>query len=519
VTIVAVLVGAALTVPFRHLWDPDESRYAEVTREMLAAGQMLVPMLDGAPYPHKPPLYFWTEAALRACGASWTAAAVLPPLAAFLAVLLLLPRMALRLGLEPGAGALASAMLAASPLAAGLALGGRMDMLLALSHTLALYFLARLLGFGGPPAPGAGAHLAFWACVAAGVLTKGPVSLALPLLAAVTAWAVVLPQPRLRPVLLGWGPPMALAIVALWLVPAGIAGGHGYLREILVSQTAERIVASPYAHPQPFYFHLLTYPFTGLPWSPVVIVAAAHALRRRRCEAATFLALACVSLLLLFTAVGGKLVVYLLPMFPAALLLAADAVLRGLRGVRPAVIVGSGLMTVVGAVFALSPRFRIELAAEPWLVFAGGVAIAIPALLALVRAVRSATVGLRQIAPLVAAGAAFAAVTLPVATHALDPFMSVQGIARSVAEIEPGEAAGLVYGESYPGLSLYAGRSFTVVVTPEALHSALEAGRCVVIAEKDLRRIPGSLRPPTIETMRILHRRRVILLVRGAEKG
>ena len=515
VTVVAVLVGAALTVPFRHLWDPDESRYAEVTREMLASRQMLVPLLYGEPYPHKPPLYFWVQGALRACGAGWTPAAVIPSLVAFLGLVLLLPRLAEQLGLERRTGMLAGALLASSPLAIAFALGGRMDMLLTLSHTLALYHLARLLGVGGTTENGLRTHLAFWACITAGVLTKGPVALALPLLVALAMWAIHRRVVTLRPVLLGWGPLMALAAVAIWLVPAAFAGGSGYLQDILIRQTADRVVANPFAHPQPFYFHLVTYPFTGLPWSPVIIVAAAHAWRRRHHDAPTFLAASIVTLVLLFSAISGKLILYLLPIFPAAALLAADALVRSLRGVRPALAVGAVLTGLVGIGFAVSQYFRAEMATEPWLVAAGGAAMAIPALAAAVLAARSAEIDSRAVASLIAAGVAFAAVTLPVATKVLDPFMSVYGVARTVAELEPGRDSGLVYEDRYPGLSLYADRQFAVLSTPAALRQALAGGRLVVIEEKDLRKIPPELRPPMVESKRILHRRRVILLVRG----
>lgn len=513
-TVGAILVGAALTVPFRHLWDPDESRYAEVTREMMASRQMLVPLLYGEPYTHKPPLYFWVEGALRACGASWTAAAVLPSLAAFLALVLLLPRLAARMGLDRQTGMLAAALFASSPLAAAFALGGRMDMILTLSHTLALYFLARLTGVGGEVETSARVHLAFWACVAVGVLTKGPVALALPLLAAAAMWALNREVP-LRPVVVGWGPAMALGVVLLWLVPAALAGGREYLRDVLVRQTADRVTANPFAHPQPPYYHLVTYPFTGLPWSPVIIVAAFHALRRRRRDAATFLAVACVSLVLLFSAVSGKLILYLLPMFPAAALLAADALARHQRGVRPALVTGALLMTLVGAGFAVSPRFRVEMATEPWLVAAAGIALALPALVAAVLALRTAA-DARAVGALVCAGVAFAVVTLPAATRVLEPFMSVYGVARTVAESEPGNDSGYVYQDRYPGLSLYADRQFTVLSTPAALRYALAQGRWVVIEEKDLLKIPEAERPQVHESKRILHRRRVILLVRGS---
>src|SRR5713226_7661556 len=44
------------------LWEPDEARYAEIAREMLARGNLLVPHLNYVPYVEKPPLLFWLTA-------------------------------------------------------------------------------------------------------------------------------------------------------------------------------------------------------------------------------------------------------------------------------------------------------------------------------------------------------------------------------------------------------------------------------------------------------------------------
>lgn len=41
------------------LLEPDESRYAEIPREMLSKGEWVVPLLDGEPYLDKPPLLYW----------------------------------------------------------------------------------------------------------------------------------------------------------------------------------------------------------------------------------------------------------------------------------------------------------------------------------------------------------------------------------------------------------------------------------------------------------------------------
>ncbi len=46
----------------RPLWEPDEARYAEIPREMLALGDWLTPRLNFVPYFEKPPLQYWLSA-------------------------------------------------------------------------------------------------------------------------------------------------------------------------------------------------------------------------------------------------------------------------------------------------------------------------------------------------------------------------------------------------------------------------------------------------------------------------
>src|SRR5262249_14462373 len=97
------------------LLEPDESRYAEVPREMLLRGEGVVPLLQGAPYLDKPPLLYWlVMASYKVFGAHEWAARLVPALAAHATVLVtyLLGRRllgersafwgALALGLAPG---------------------------------------------------------------------------------------------------------------------------------------------------------------------------------------------------------------------------------------------------------------------------------------------------------------------------------------------------------------------------------------------------------------------------------
>src|SRR5438445_3790607 len=47
----------------RPLFVPDEGRYAEIAREMVASGDYVTPWLNGIKYFEKPALFYWLESA------------------------------------------------------------------------------------------------------------------------------------------------------------------------------------------------------------------------------------------------------------------------------------------------------------------------------------------------------------------------------------------------------------------------------------------------------------------------
>src|ERR1700692_2814244 len=68
----------------RPLFDPDEGRYAEIPREMLASGDWVIPHLNGVAYLEKPPLQYWaTAVALQVFGHNEFAARLYTALCAF----------------------------------------------------------------------------------------------------------------------------------------------------------------------------------------------------------------------------------------------------------------------------------------------------------------------------------------------------------------------------------------------------------------------------------------------------
>ena len=78
------------TLDMRKLVRPDEGRYAEIPREMVATGDWLTPRLNAIKYFEKPPLQYWaTATAYTVFGEHHWTARLWPALTAFLCVLLI----------------------------------------------------------------------------------------------------------------------------------------------------------------------------------------------------------------------------------------------------------------------------------------------------------------------------------------------------------------------------------------------------------------------------------------------
>src|SRR5262252_3234168 len=89
---IALLIVFALlwfaNLDFRRLVHPDEGRYAEIPREMVASGDWVTPRLDGIKYFEKPALQYWlTAAGYEAFGVREWVARLWPAVAGFLAVM------------------------------------------------------------------------------------------------------------------------------------------------------------------------------------------------------------------------------------------------------------------------------------------------------------------------------------------------------------------------------------------------------------------------------------------------
>ena len=159
------------------LAEPDETRYAEIPREMLAAGDLLVPRLNGVPYFEKPPLLYWVNAAsLRVFGETpW--AARFPTRLAGLGTLLLILVAARGIG----AGGLSAAVLfLAAPIGFLFSRTNLTDGLLTFFFTATLLAGRAAVLRREEKRPWLGMSAIFGAACAAAFLTKGLIALVLP---------------------------------------------------------------------------------------------------------------------------------------------------------------------------------------------------------------------------------------------------------------------------------------------------------------------------------------------------
>jgi 4-amino-4-deoxy-L-arabinose transferase-like glycosyltransferase len=313
----AVVVTALLTRP---LLPVDETRYATVAWEMWVRGDFLVPYLNGEPYSHKPPLYFWLiHAGWWLFGVSeWVLRMVSPLLT--LGILLAAAQLSRRLWPEDR---LASRM-------APWVLFGCTCLTLFCSWVQfdLLLTLCTLLALSGVVSAARGTTrgwLLTGIALGCGILAKGPVILLPVLPAALLApfWRRSIPADSWWCWYTGLAASvlLAAAIALGWALPAAAAGGEAYREALLWGQTADRVVQS-FSHAHPVWWYLPWLPVLFAPWSllPWVWSAVWHS-RPLQDAGVRFCLVWLLGGLITLSLVSGKQLKYLLPLLPAITLL------------------------------------------------------------------------------------------------------------------------------------------------------------------------------------------------------
>jgi len=321
--LLALCAWIAGTTWIRPLLLPDEGRYVGVAWEMLQHGNWLTPTLDGLPFFHKPPLFYWiTEVALAAAGPAEWASRAAPVLGAWLGATALY-----LLTLRWCGRCLARSLLAALAAQPLFVLGGQyanLDMLVAgcITATIALLADAVLTDEAGLlprwSLPGA------YAMAGLGVLAKGLIGFVLPALV-ILAWLAATRRTRLVPRLVSVpGLMLFAAIVVPWFVAMQLRHER-FLDYFFVVQHVKRFAAGGFNNVQPPWFYvviLLVFFALWLPWIRQLVRSKPAAGDGQRLRA--LMAVWSAVIVIFFSIPQSKLVGYVLPAVPPLAWLAAD---------------------------------------------------------------------------------------------------------------------------------------------------------------------------------------------------
>ncbi len=316
-SVVLILLGVAVLV-FYHLgagslWDQDETKYAQIAREILQTGDPITLHINGAPWYVHPPLYMWLVA-LTGRVAGFTEFTVRFWSAAFSVLTVYVTMLLGRAWFGPRAGVLAGAILAVTFQFLVQSRLAVFDTVLLAWMLLAVY--AFVQGYrGGKRAD----YLRFFLFTGLATLTKGPIGLLLPALVIVPFVAIRRAWPRWREV--PWGTGLAVyALVGLsWYAAETWLHGRAFLAAVLGYYGVGRFFGVVENQAGPWYYYVPIVFLGGIPWTAFWPAAAALHLRRRRDhDGSLFVLLWCAITFVFYSAAGTKLPNYVLPIYPIA---------------------------------------------------------------------------------------------------------------------------------------------------------------------------------------------------------
>lgn len=444
------------------LLDPDESRFARTSVEMLRSGDLVVPRFGGEPRLVKPPLVHWIQASLFSLAGPREWAARLHAAGATLGSILLVGWLARR-RFGPEGRLWAVAVFATMPLVVVPGRVGTLDALLAV-HVLAVVALDLVGEDGAGPyrsiCTGALLGLAF--------LVKGPVGVILPLLVMLAgrtaAGRVVLPGPRsvLR----------AMAAWAVVVLPWGLA----FIRRVgpdQAVQTFRREVFERYFagthHQEPPWFFLIVGAVGFLPWLAPLLIGFVRAWRSRRepvAQPAVYSAAGLLVGFLFFSLGRSKVASYVVPLAPLAALLVTWELGREIEAPRERTLGPALVSATLGAcavLLGLAGVPRLD-GAEHAVAVAGTIYFAVGALVA------ATGVVFRRPRWVYGAAAGATAVFLSACVLVLFPAIGKTQSAAALVEAVPELSAGrplVTVDVRVPSLTFYLDRPVEVLETAQ----------------------------------------------------
>ena len=380
-----------VTIQIRPMLDPDEGRYAEIPREMVASGDWTTPRLDGLKYFEKPALQYWATAALYSVvGLSnwssrlWTVGlgfACLPLIYAWLARLY-----------DRRASVAAVAVLALSPY---FGIVGHLDLL---DASFTFWMCATVLTFAlAQSAPARSAEernwmLACWAAAALAVLSKGIVVFVLAGGSLILYSAVERDLRPWRRMHFALGVPLFLALAAPWFIVVSLRNSD-FAQYFFVHEHFQRFLTKEAQRVEPWWYFLALLAVGAFPWLVTLARASRDAWRDSsstyQFKPLKFLLLFSALTLVFFSTSDSKLATYILPMFPTLAAYTAVAVAGRPEFLARSARAGAGLALFVAAGLLVYSQHRNGMIPSQAVGWAIGAAVA--ALVAVVATWRSSS--------------------------------------------------------------------------------------------------------------------------------
>ncbi|MGE0431341.1 MAG: ArnT family glycosyltransferase [Planctomycetota bacterium] len=359
VFVLAALLFAAGTTS--QLWDRDEPRYAEASRQMLQTGDAIVPTFNWQPRYKKPPATYWLQAAAYAAFGVHEFAARLPAVLFSALTCLLIFRFVRRRTGRLRAAWLAVAAFALCPMTMIQSGAATTDaVLLALLTALLLGWLALT---EAPPVPAtvaasrldyrqqarhSGRWLAWYALLAAALLVKFPVPLGVLGITGIlyygTDWHALRRLYRqVRSEILSHlsGIGVVILLVGLWVIAAQERTHGDFLRELIFNEVINRAAVEQEGHKGPLVYYLIVLPLLWLPWPLLLWLSWRRVPELLDRTATRWLVCIAAGTMLIFSVVSTKLPHYVYPAYPPLAMLVGCALDRALgrhAGSGPAIV-------------------------------------------------------------------------------------------------------------------------------------------------------------------------------------
>ena len=361
--LLAVVAFYLLPLGLHGLWIPDETRYAQISQEMLLSGNWVTPHFMGVRYFEKPAAGYWLIALGQAVfGQNLFGVRIASALTTALSVLLAY-LIARRMWHDPRKSFASALLYLSFGLVAGQAGYSNLDPQFTFWVNLSL--VALWFALDNTTTRG---RLAAWtmlggAC-AMGFMTKGFLAWALPVLIAVP---YMLWQRRLGE-LVRYGS-LAVLVAVLVCLPWVLAihiQEPDFWRFFFWNEHIRRFSADNAQHVRPWWFFLPIIAVACLPWAGLLPSTLRKTWQEKRQPAITFLALWLLLPLGFFSLSNGKLPTYIMPCLLPLALLMGHALTELLQQGKSRAISINGLLNFAIGMAAMVALIYLQISRPPY---------------------------------------------------------------------------------------------------------------------------------------------------------